>query len=100
MSRSQKSRSRSRRPQKKDIRGRHKLAVFFLDHRQPKGQAYYFYSTLRQDQNQTAKRRLRHLVNKKWQGLVSWAGLYYQNQLIAEFKIAENQWQDNSKVGG
>ncbi|NRB53355.1 MAG: hypothetical protein HRU41_37215 [Saprospiraceae bacterium] len=93
MNRLQKSRSRDKRPRKKDIRGRHKLAVFFLDHRQPKGQAYYFYSTLRQDQNQTAKQRLRYLVNKKWQGLVSWAGLYYCNVLIAEYSVSDNCWR-------
>lgn len=93
MSRLRKSSRPSKRPRKKDIRGRHKLAVFFLDHRQPKGQAYYFYSTLRQDQNQTAKRRLRHLVDKKWQGLVSWAGLYYHNQLIAEYTIGDDCWR-------
>ena len=83
----------------KDTRGMYKLAIYFIDHKQPNGRAYYFYSTRRQDQDRTAKRRLKYLVNKKWAGLIHWAGLYYHNQLIQEFKIADNQWQDNSKVG-
>lgn len=87
---------RKRRP--RDQRGIHKLAVFFLDHRQPQGKAYCYYSTIRQDQNSNAKSRLKYLVNKKWQGKVSWAGLYVNNQLIEEFKIGENQWLDPSKA--
>lgn len=85
-----------RRP--KSPRGDHKLAVFFLEHQNPSGQAYYFYSTMRQDYNRTAKKRLKYLVDEKWAGKVNWAGLYVANQLVEEFKIAENKWQDPSKA--
>ncbi len=89
-------------PQKKrrprDAKGVHKLAVFFLDHRQIEGKPYYFRSTRRQDLNSTAKKRLKYLVSTKWAGKVNWAGLYENNQLIAEFKIADNLWQSPSKA--
>jgi len=88
--------SKKRRP--KDAKGIHKLAVFFLDHRHPKGHAYYFYSTIRQDQNGSARRRLKYLVSEKWAGKVNWAGLYVYNQLDEEFKIAENEWQSSLKA--
>ncbi len=90
-------RKRSKQPAK-SARGIYKLAIYFVDHKHPTGQAYYFYSTERQDQNRTGQRRLKYLVTKKWAGLVSWAGLYLQNQLIEEFKIADNRWQEPSKA--
>ncbi len=98
MSMQQTQRKPQRRRRPRDQKGSYRLAVFFLDHRQPTGQAYYFNSTIRQDQNRTAKSRLKYLIDKKWQGKVSWAGLYHHNQLIEEFKIGENQWLDASKT--
>ncbi len=87
---------RKRRP--RDQKGIHRLGVFFLNHRHPTGKAYYFNSTIRQDQNGNAISRFKYLVEKKWQGKVSWAGIYRHNQLIEEFKIGENQWLDPSKT--
>ena len=91
----QKQRKRKR---PKDAQGIHKLAVFFIDHRHPRGKAHYFYSTIRQDQNNSAQRRLKYLVNVKWAGKVNWAGLYVSNQLQEEFKIATNEWQSSLKA--
>lgn len=73
-------------------KGAYKLAVFFVDHRHPRGQAYYFNSTKRQDDNGTAKRRLKYLVDGKWRGKVSWAGLYFENGLVEVFRIGDNRW--------
>ena len=89
---------KKRRPN--DAKGIYKLAVFFLErlHRQPEGKPYYFLSTRRQDQNNTAKKRLKYLVSEKWAGKVNWAGLYENNQLIEEFKIEANLWQSPSKA--
>lgn len=89
----QSSAQRRPRPKASD-KGDYKLAVYFIDHRQPHGKPYYFYSKKSQDKAGTAANRLKQLVfSTNFKDKVNWAGLYHTGTLIATYKREDNQWQ-------
>lgn len=75
-------------------KGRFHMAVYFVQHRQPEGKPYYFWSNKGQDKAGSSANRLKRLVHSKnWRGRVNWAGLYEDNQEIATYSLRTDQWQ-------
>lgn len=88
---------RRRRPDDKPKQwGRYKLGVRFFNHQHPKDELYYYRSSPAQDRAGNGAASLERLVNVKWAGLVAWAGLYMDEQPIAEFQGSTNEWTDAS----
>ncbi len=84
--------ARTRKPKAAD-RGRYKLAVYFIDHKEVNGKPYYFHSTARQDKNNISLNRFKRMVTKKWSGRINWAAIYENEVMICEFKDEQTGWE-------
>ena len=74
-------------------KGKYKLGVFFINHQQPNGNAYYFHSRPSQDISGRVVLRFKKLVLEKWAGKVSWAGIYEDGVLIQKFDVNNGYWE-------
>lgn len=78
---------------KKKNQGRYHLSIYFIDHWQPEGKPFYFWSNKGQDKAGSSIKRLKGLVTGRWKNKVNWAGLYEDEKLIATFTLSTNFWQ-------
>jgi hypothetical protein len=88
----QQQQQRPPRPKAAD-KGRYKLAVYFINHRDDNGRPKYFHSNLSQDRRNTSVNRLKKLVLDKWRGKVNWAAIYEHGNMISEFKNENGVWE-------